>query len=251
MNLLLVEQRELQEGMLALTGRRAAHLREVLRVEPGSVVRLGVVNGPKGRGEVLSVGEDAVRLQVELSDELPAAPGVELILALPRPIMLQRIFKQGTVMGLRRLHLIRSRRVEKSYFASPVLTPEKTRALILEGMEQAMDTWMPEVHIYRQFRPFVEDVLPRIQGRGIIAHPQTEAGLADVFTPPVPDCPLLLAIGPEGGWNDYEVKTFISRGFLPFSMGSRILHVDTAVVALMAQLDLLTQLRAKRCRSLP
>ncbi|MCW5204744.1 RsmE family RNA methyltransferase, partial [Desulfobulbus sp. N2] len=50
---------------------------------------------------------------------------------------------------------------------------------------------------------------------------------------------ILLAIGPEGGWNDFEVNSFLEQGFLPFSMGNRILHVDTAVVALLAQLQLL------------
>ena len=246
MNLLLLEPGEIRNGQALIGGPRALHLLRVLQVRPGSVVRLGLVGDRQGKGEVLQVGEAEVRLQVTLGGPLPAPPLVELILALPRPIMLQRILKQGTVMGLRRLHLLRSQRVEKSYFASPVLAPEKSRALILEGMEQAMDTWMPEVHIHRQFRPFVEDVLPQLPGRGIIAHPQAKLQLADVFIPPSANCPLLLAIGPEGGWNDYEVNAFASRGFSPFSMGSRILHVDTAVVALMAQLDLLVQLRAKR-----
>ena len=246
MNLLLLEPGENRNGQALIGGPRALHLLRVLQVRPGSVVRLGLVGDRQGKGEVLQVGEAEVRLQVTLGGPLPAPPLVELILALPRPIMLQRILKQGTVLGLRRLHLLRSQRVEKSYFASPVLAPEKSRALILEGMEQAMDTWMPEVHIHRQFRPFVEDVLPQLPGRGIIAHPQAKLQLADVFIPPSANCPLLLAIGPEGGWNDYEVNAFASRGFSPFSMGSRILHVDTAVVALMAQLDLLVQLRAKR-----
>ena len=246
MNLLLLEPGEIRNGQALIGGPRALHLLRVLQVRPGSVVRLGLVGARQGKGEVLQVGEAEVRLQVTLGGPLPAPPLVELILALPRPIMLQRILKQGTVLGLRRLHLLRSQRVEKSYFASPVLAPEKSRALILEGMEQAMDTWMPEVHIHRQFRPFVEDVLPQLPGRGIIAHPQAKLQLADVFIPPSANCPLLLAIGPEGGWNDYEVNAFASRGFSPFSMGSRILHVDTAVVALMAQLDLLVQLRAKR-----
>ena len=243
MNLLLVEPEELLDDRLVLTGRRAVHLLQVLRVEPGSVVRLGMVDGRKGRGEVLRLGGGEVSLRVELDDQVAVPPQLELILALPRPIMLQRIFKQATVMGVRRFHLIRSQRVEKSFFASPVLFPEKTRALLLEGMEQAMDTWLPEVHIHRQFRPFVEDVLPQLPGHGLIAHPHAIATLDAVFTPPAPESPLLLAIGPEGGWNDYELSAFTSRGCAGFSMGKRIFHVDTAVVALMAQIDLLTQLR--------
>ncbi|MCI5118968.1 MAG: RsmE family RNA methyltransferase, partial [Candidatus Electrothrix sp. LOE1_4_5] len=50
---------------------------------------------------------------------------------------------------------------------------------------------------------------------------------------------ILLAVGPEGGWNDFEVENFLEQGFSAFSLGNRILHVDTAVVALLAQLQLL------------
>jgi RsmE family RNA methyltransferase len=60
-----------------------------------------------------------------------------------------------------------------------------------------------------------------------------------------PQRPICLAIGPEGGWNDYEVDRFIQAGFRAFSMGERILQVDTAVVALLAQIQLLLTL-AKR-----
>ena len=243
MNLLLLEKEELLGDEAVVCDRRAEHLLNILQVEPGSVVRLGLIGGNVGSGTVLAIEKKTVRLQVSLKQEPVRPPHIELILALPRPIMLKRVLKQGTVLGVRRFHLIRSQRVEKSFFASPVLFPEKTRALLLEGMEQAMDTWLPEVHIHRQFRPFVEDVLPQLPGHGLIAHPHAIATLDAVFTPPAPESPLLLAIGPEGGWNDYELSAFTSRGFAGFSMGKRIFHVDTAVVALMAQIDLLTQLR--------
>jgi RsmE family RNA methyltransferase len=51
--------------------------------------------------------------------------------------------------------------------------------------------------------------------------------------------PVLLAVGPEGGFVEYECARFAQEGFTAFSMGPRILHVDTAVVALLAQLNLL------------
>ncbi|MGI6637714.1 MAG: 16S rRNA (uracil(1498)-N(3))-methyltransferase [Desulfobulbus sp.] len=248
MNLVLLEAEEIREGMVVLSGRRARHLLDILRVQPGSMVRLGVIGGRQGRGEVLRLDTTAVKLRVELGGQMPSPPLVELILALPRPIMLQRILKQATVLGVYRLHLIRSQRVEKSYFSSPVLGAEKMRSLLLEGMEQAMDTWMPIVHIHPRFRPFVEDVLPGLPGSGLIAHPLASSSLADVFTLPTPDAPLLLAIGPEGGWNEFEVRSFLDCGFASFSMGSRILHVDTAVVALMAQIDLLCSLQANQLR---
>jgi RsmE family RNA methyltransferase len=49
-----------------------------------------------------------------------------------------------------------------------------------------------------------------------------------------------LAVGPEGGWVDFEIDKFIEQSFVPISMGGeRVLRTDTAVVALLSQLMLL------------
>ena len=52
-----------------------------------------------------------------------------------------------------------------------------------------------------------------------------------------------MAIGSEGGWLPYEVDAFERAGFVAISTGERILRVETACVALMAQVDLLRQMR--------
>lgn len=245
MNLLLLESSELIDNEVTLSDRRADHLLRVLRVVPGDTVRVGAIKGKLGSGRVLAIEGRAVRLTVTLSRESVCDLQVELILALPRPIMLQRILKQATVLGVRRFHLIRSRRVEKSFFHSPVLEPGKIRSILLEGMEQAMDTWLPEVTIHHQFKPFIEDVLPTLSGQGLIAHPEASGTLASLPLSGEPGQRLLLAVGPEGGWSDHELQCFVDCGFYGFTMGNRILHVDTAVVSLMAQLQLLYDLRKR------
>nr|WP_321466919.1 16S rRNA (uracil(1498)-N(3))-methyltransferase [uncultured Desulfobulbus sp.] len=245
MNLLLVHLSEIVDDEVILADRRAEHLLKVLKVAPGDAVRVGVVQGLIGTGRVLDIEKGCVRLAVVLSHAPVCDLHVELILALPRPIMLQRILKQATVLGVRRFHLIRSRRVEKSFFHSPVLEPEKIRGLLLEGMEQAMDTWLPEVQIHPQFKPFVEDVLPTLTGQGLIADPGGSGTLGGIPITGAQGQRILLAVGPEGGWSDYELSRLSEQGFYGFTMGNRILHVDTAVVALLAQLQLLYDLRKR------
>jgi RsmE family RNA methyltransferase len=44
-----------------------------------------------------------------------------------------------------------------------------------------------------------------------------------------------LAIGPEGGFIGEEIGAFERAGFLPVSMGERVLRVETAVAALIAR----------------
>ncbi len=239
MNLLLIESSEIADREVEVSGRRARHLLQVLQVKVGDRLRVGIVQGEIGTAIVVAVTNKTVRLQIESTTMPPCGLDIELILALPRPIMLQRILKQGTVLGIRRFHLIRSRRVEKSFFQSPVLAPEKIKTLLWEGMEQAMDTWLPEVHIHTRFKPFVEDVLPDLKGVGLLAHPDAKHSLPALQQTVQHSARLLLAVGPEGGWNDFEVESFVVQGFETFSMGNRILHVDTAVVSLLAQIQLL------------
>ena len=48
--------------------------------------------------------------------------------------------------------------------------------------------------------------------------------------------PIILAIGPEGGFIAEEISSFERIGFQPVTMGERILRVETAVAALIARL---------------
>ncbi len=119
------------------------------------------------------------------------------------------------------------------------LNPDKIKSLLLEGLEQAMDTRLPEVHIHKRFRPFVEDIVPTLSASSsLVAHPGSNDNLVNCIDKLDQQGSITLAIGPEGGWNDFEIDSFREQGFSDFSMGPRILHVDTAVVALLAQLNL-------------
>lgn len=251
MNILLFEPEELVGELLCLaeSDRRVQHIIQVLGLVPGDALRVGMLNGDMGSARILGVTNGRMTMAVQLTVPPPVVPGIELILALPRPIMLQRILKQATVLGVRRFHLIRSQKVQKSFFQGSVLRAEHLRELLLQGLEQAVDTRLPEVCIHTRFRPFVEDVLPGLEaGTRLLAHPGERPTLADFHAQRRIGDPLLLAIGPEGGWNEHEVGMFLDQGFTAFSLGPRILHVDTAVLALLAQVRLLQELSEDRRR---
>jgi 16S rRNA (uracil1498-N3)-methyltransferase len=45
---------------------------------------------------------------------------------------------------------------------------------------------------------------------------------------------VVLAIGPEGGWSDHELKVLTQGGFEEVALGNRTLATDVACVALVA-----------------
>ena len=227
MNLLLLEPDELStDGTARLAGARLRHLREVLGAAPGRTLRAGVLGGNLGSAEVLALGETEAVLRVDLDRAPPPRPGVDLVLAMPRPKALRRILAASASMGVDRLVLLAAARVEKSYLASPVLRPERIHQHLVDGLEQAQDTVLPEVHLEPRFRPFVEDRMDVLLGPGErwLLHPGDEGPRA-----PSDEGRLALAIGPEGGWVPFERDLLQSRGFRPLGFGPRTLRTETVV----------------------
>lgn len=226
MNLLIFQPEDLREdGTVRLSGRRLRHAMEVLRAAEGDLLRVGLLGGQTGTAEVLSATGDELLLRPSLTEAPPTRPGIDLLLALPRPKALRKVLPAAASLGVDRIVLVNAARVEKSYFESRVLEPESIRELLLLGLEQARDTRLPEVLVRERFRPFVEDEIDALWplAQRLIAHPGARAG------PARDPRRVALAVGPEGGWVPFEIELLAARGFEPFTLGPRTLRVEVAV----------------------
>ena len=232
MNLaLLFDEDFVATDRAVLRGRRLAHLQSVLKVVAGDTVPVGRADGQLGTGEVIRLTDTEAELRGTLNQAPP--PPLTLILAMPRPKMFRRILQTCAALGVKDLWLINSYKVEKSFWQTPWLSDEQLRENLTLGLEQAKDTLMPQVHIRKLFKPFVEDELPALLAdkRALVAHPGTST--------PCPvhlNQPTVLCIGPEGGFTAYEVGKLEEAGCQSVHLGPRILRVETAVPVLVSRL---------------
>lgn len=234
MNIVLLEPADwISEHAVRLTHHRHQHLSEVLRVTVGQTLRVGVIDGDRGKGTVTHIDSDSTTLHVELVAEnsLCRHP-LTVVLSLPRPKMLRRVLRTCAEFGVGDLHLIHSYRVEKSFWQSPLLARERVAEALRAGMERSGDPVMPKVTQHKRFRPFMEDVLPHIVGTHPLycLHPGKHLPLGG-------DSPgtATVLIGPEGGFIPFEVQLAQTKGALLRSLGERILSVDTAVNTALAR----------------
>lgn len=234
MNLLLLTSDDfVADSLVKLQGRQLQYVLDVHQAKVGDTLRVGLVSGLMGEGCISALSADSMDMQVSLTEQPPEPLPLTILLALPRPKMLKRSLQHLTALGVKRIVLMNSYRVEKSFWQSPWLSEEKIHEQLVLGLEQSRDTVLPEVIQEKRFKPFVEDRLPEmVKGkRGLVAHPV--GGIA---------CPhqikedVVLAIGPEGGFIPYELEKLEEAGFDRIHLGSRILRVETAVTAITSKL---------------
>ncbi len=243
MNLLLYSKEDsTPDGKIIVEGRRAVHITKILKLSLGDCIKVGEENGLKGTGRLLEVSPNRVVIESPELTVSPPEPWFDMILAMPRPRVFGRVLQHLTSLGLRRLTLVNCHKVEKSFFNSPLLSPESINENLLLGLEQAGLTKKPEVVVngpgYGLGHSF--SAIPEQQQCRICADPSgadlssellsLKERLGDEQLP-------LFAIGPEGGWVKSELESFSSSGFRVVSLGQRVLRVETAVIYIVALLS--------------
>ena len=212
--------------------RQIKHLNQHLQLKAGDTLKVGVRDGQRYLTEVQSITAQQIMLRPIQTESVPNKLPVHLILALPRPKVLRRIIMDAVTLGVERISLIHSYRVDKSYWQSPFL--QQLDDYVTLGLEQAGDTIVPEIQLYKRFKPFVEDVLPTLiseQRPAYVAHPYAEQSMPHAIAH---GCNLI--VGPEGGFIPYEIELLKKNGCQAMSLGNRILRTETAVSNILGRL---------------
>ncbi|MDR2521629.1 MAG: RsmE family RNA methyltransferase [Spirochaetaceae bacterium] len=231
MNLVLFSPEELG-APLPRRDRRVEHLRKVLHKKPGDCFDAGVLGGAVGRGRIEAVGE-AGELYCAFEGRSPPPPKIPLRLGVgfPRPIQLRRLLRELAGFGVACIDVIAADLGDKSYRATTLLEDGGARAALIEGLEQARDTVLPEVCRFESLNAW-------IAAAGAERHSGLLCAACDTVDPRGSFASLApryaaaaVAVGPERGWSARERALFDGAGFLRLSLGSRALRTETACIA--------------------
>ena len=233
MNIVLLDPRQTTSELWAITSaRQVEHLKIHVDVQIGDTLKVGIREAKRYLTEVVAIEEKVIRVKPLQEESVPAKLAVTLIVAMPRPKVLRRLIMDSVTLGVEKIILLHSYRVDKSYWQTPFL--QQLDQYVNLGLEQAGDTIAPQIEIYKRFKPFVEDVLPNMISAdcpAYVAHPYTE-----IKMPYAIDHPCTILIGPEGGFIPYEIDLLIKNGCQAVSLGNRILRTETAIPYVIGRL---------------
>ena len=233
MNIVLLDPRQTQAALWSITSKRQLeHLQQHVKIQVGDTLKVGIRGGKRYFCEVISVAGQAIQLKALYEENVPKKLPVTLIVAMPRPKVLRRLIMDSVTLGVEKIILLHSYRVDKSYWQSPFL--QQLEQYITLGLEQAGDTIAPEIEIYKRFKPFVEDVLPHLMSAecpAYVAHPYAETTMPFAL-----EHPCSIVIGPEGGFIPYEIELLVNNGCQAVSLGNRILRTETVIAYVLGRL---------------
>jgi len=250
-SLIILPQEVVNPSVARLEGSRALYAFETHGVREGQTVKVGVLGGLRGEAKITLATPARVECELRLSlahrEPLPLA----LVVGVSRPQTIKKVVQAAVMFGVSSLHFVRSEQGEKSYLQSRSLDRDQLEDETVKALEQVWDTRAPEIVIHRTFSYFIEHKLPDIAaalqagGRGVVArryvaHPggmplQRLASSGD------PGAPLIIAIGPERGWSDDEVRAFESSGFQVLGLGERVVRVELALVFMLGALSVVRE----------
>lgn len=212
--------------MAVLSGQEARHLGQVMRAKSGDEVVLFDGSGAEFRALVRSVRRDEVELEIteRLEIEREAAGKLTLAVALPKGDRQRWLVEKCTELGVAALIPLQTARSVAQPTDNAI---ERLRRAVIEASKQCGRNRLMEIAPPRQFTDLIQ------QGG---AHLRLLADPSGASLPSRTEAPTLVTIGPEGGFTPEEVAVAQDHGWRIVTLGSRLLRVETAAIAVASAL---------------
>jgi len=218
----------------ALTGDEARHLAQVLRMKPGDPVIVFDGHGRRAAAEILSVSRD--RVPLKLGEILPSRaplPAITLAQAIPKGKNMDLIVQKSVELGIAAIQPLVTRYT--------VVQPgdgksEKWRRNALEACKQCGQDTLPEIAEPLAFDRWIATQADAPGLKLIASLAPGARPLRTVLRENPATTAATLLVGPEGDFSAEETTAALAAGFLPISLGSIVLRVETATLFCLSAL---------------
>jgi 16S rRNA (uracil1498-N3)-methyltransferase len=225
--------------MIRVTGDLLHHLRDSLRLHPGDSLTLNDGCGTSYRVEVTHITSHAIDTRIIGQHTEPARRTSPIVLgqALIKGDKMDWIIQKATELGVDTIVPIHS--------THSVIKPRPERLehqrsrwerIACDAAQQSERWTIPTIagpvdlaQICRQYAS--------ASVKGMLAERSSGPSLATMPLPQDHQSPIVLLVGPEGGWAPDEQRLAKEQGFLPLTLGPRILRAETAAIAALSILQ--------------
>ena len=227
-----VEPSQIQGTRVIITGNDVNHIKNVLRMQPGE--EIAVSNGEDGKEyrcgiEELHENEIVCTLRFVKEDGVELPSKIYLFQGLPKADKMELIIQKAVELG--------------AYEVIPVATKRTVVKLDEKKAKQKISRWqsiseaaakqskrrivpqIPSVMSFREAVAYAKDMQVKLIPYELAEGMEKTRELIGNLKP---GQDIAIFIGPEGGFDESEIKYALEQGIEPVTLGKRILRTETA-----------------------
>ncbi len=232
---------DLSGETVRIEGDLFRHMVKVLRLKIDTPIRLANGRGAECAGIIREIGRDHLTVAVEERRAAPPSGGklrITLIQGLPKGEKMELILQKGTELGVSEVVPFQA---DRSVSRIPAdRQDERLRRWQRIAAEAARQSGRPDIPTVRLARGMDEAVRDGGHDLKLLLWEEERAttlqgAMGDRPRP----ASIAVIVGPEGGLTEAEAETARRAGFIPVTLGRRILRTETAGIALLAILQYL------------
>jgi len=222
-----------------ISGELFRHISTVLRLKPGVAIILADGCGHEAVASICDIGKEGITVDLQPFYAVSANENtlpVTLCQGLPKGEKMDLILQKATELGVSRIVPFNAERsvarLEGDRLEKRVGRWEK---IVQESARQSARSRVPSVGFYGNLRELL-----RVEEGGLkllLWEGEKEQGLRETIKNIEKPESVSIIIGPEGGLTSEEAAKAEKAGYIPVTLGSRILRTETAGLAVVAILQ--------------
>lgn len=220
---------------ITIEGAQANHIRNVLRMKPGSEIILSDGAGAEYRSEIKSFNGNKVIIEIieKKEPDNRKRTSVSIALGFLKENKIDDLIRPLTELGTDRIiPFISGRSISRPDFEKIKRKTERWNKIAGESIKQCRRLSVPEILCLNSLEEVIDE--SETYNKKIIFYEKSEGkSLFSEYADKTTEKPrkVIILIGPEGGFSRQEFETAVERGFESYSLSNGILRAETAVIS--------------------
>lgn len=231
MHKFFVSESSINDNIATITGDDVKHIYKVLRLKIGDKININNCIGKEFLAEIESIDKTMVTCKIIEDTNMNNESNIKIHLyqGLPKAAKMELIVQKGTELGIMSVTPVITERVIVKNELSESKKIERWNKIALEACKQSKRTIIPKVKNIVKFNEFLDEV----KKFDLIVVPyenEKNHGIKNMIMKlEVKQInTIAIMVGPEGGFEDEEIKQLEEIGAYIVTLGPRILRTETA-----------------------
>lgn len=233
-----IPQPRIEQELLKVEGSEVRHIRRVLRLKVGDRLVLFDGSAKEYEGIIVEESPSLVVMRVEnISSPAKESP-LEITLAqsLLKGEKMEYLIQKATELGIKKIiPFFSSRSVPLLDKSKKLRRYHRWEKIAIEACKQCGRIAVPKVEPLQNYSEMLG--MASLEALRLILWEKEGQGLKEVLKESKGRTKVFFMVGPEGGMSDEEVEEAKRGGFIPITLGKRILRSETAGLCLLSVLQ--------------